>query len=44
MASAVVRVRDEFYAYTGGSGELPVEIKGKAYVPKPGSTSEVAGV
>ncbi len=42
IASAVVRFKDEFLAYCGGTGESPVPIGGKAYVPKP--TSEVAGV
>jgi NADH-quinone oxidoreductase subunit F len=41
IASAVVRFKDEFIAYCGGTGELPVSIAGKAYVPKP---NEVAGV
>jgi NADH-quinone oxidoreductase subunit F len=43
IASAVVRFKDEFIAYCGGTGELPVAINGKAYIPKP-SPSEVAGV
>ena len=41
IASAIVRFRDEFEAYCGGTGETSVTINGKAYVPKP---SEVAGV
>jgi NADH-quinone oxidoreductase subunit F len=46
IASAVVRFRDEFVAYCGGTAESPVHIGGKAYVPKPGITpeEEVAGV
>ncbi len=44
IASAVVRFKDEFLAYCGGTGELPVAINGKAYIPKPGTASEVAGV
>jgi NADH-quinone oxidoreductase subunit F len=41
IASAIVRFKDEFIAYCGGTGDLPVSIAGKAYVPKP---NEVAGV
>ena len=41
IASAIVRFKDEFLAYTGGTGETSVAIGGKAYLPKP---SEVAGV
>jgi NADH-quinone oxidoreductase subunit F len=41
IASAVVRFKDEFIAYCGGTAESPVAISGKAYIPKP---SEVAGV
>jgi NADH-quinone oxidoreductase subunit F len=41
IASSVVRFKDEFLAYCGGTGESPVPINGKAYIPKP---SEVAGV
>jgi NADH-quinone oxidoreductase subunit F len=41
IASAIVRFKDEFLAYCGGTGESPVAITGKAYTPKP---SEVAGV
>jgi NADH-quinone oxidoreductase subunit F len=45
IASAVVRFKDEFVAYCGGTGESPVAIAGKAYVPQPGITpQEVAGV
>jgi NADH-quinone oxidoreductase subunit F len=44
IASAVVRFKDEFLAACGGTGELPVAISGKAYVPAPGAPSEVAGV
>ncbi len=44
IASAVVRFKDEFLAYCGGTGELPVAINGKAYIPKPGTASEVSGV
>jgi NADH-quinone oxidoreductase subunit F len=44
IASAIVRFKDEFLAYCGGTGELPVAINGKAYIPKPGAASEVAGV
>jgi NADH-quinone oxidoreductase subunit F len=35
IASAVVRFRDEFAAYCGGSAETTVAIGGKAYVPAP---------
>jgi NADH-quinone oxidoreductase subunit F len=35
IASAVVRFRDEFEAYVGGSFDIPVAIKGAAYVPEP---------
>ena len=41
IASAIVRFKDEFIAYCGGTGESPVAINGKAYIAKP---SEVAGV
>ncbi len=41
IASAVVRFRDEFIAYCGGTAESPVAIGGKAYIGPP---SEVAGV
>jgi NADH-quinone oxidoreductase subunit F len=41
IASAIVRFRDEFIAYCGGTAESPVAINGKAYIAKP---SEVAGV
>ncbi|MGH9084874.1 MAG: NADH-quinone oxidoreductase subunit NuoF [Acidimicrobiales bacterium] len=41
IASAVVRFKDEFVAYCGGTGDTSVRINGRAYVPKPG---EVAGV
>jgi NADH-quinone oxidoreductase subunit F len=41
IASAIVRFKDEFLAYCGGTGESPVAINGKAYIPK---ASEVAGV
>jgi NADH-quinone oxidoreductase subunit F len=44
IASAIVRFKDEFLAYCGGPGELPVAINGKAYVPRPDATNEVAGV
>ena len=40
IASAVVRFKDEFLAYCGGTGESPVAINGKAYIAKP----EGAGV
>ncbi len=33
IASAIVRFKDEFLAYTGGTGESPVAINGKAYIP-----------
>src|SRR3546814_12784188 len=36
IASAVVRFKDEFIAYCGGTAESPVRIPGKAYVPVPG--------
>jgi NADH-quinone oxidoreductase subunit F len=41
IASAVVRFKDEFVAYCGGTGDTSVRINGRAYIPKPG---EVAGV
>ena len=41
IASAVVRFKDEFVAYCGGTAESPVAIGGKAYVGPP---NEVAGV
>jgi NADH-quinone oxidoreductase subunit F len=45
IASAVVRFKDEFVAYCGGTGETPVAINGKAYIAKPtADPSEVAGV
>ncbi|HEY9556387.1 MAG TPA: NADH-quinone oxidoreductase subunit NuoF [Acidimicrobiales bacterium] len=46
IASAVVRFKDEFIAYCGGTAESPVRISGKAYVPVPGITpkEEAAGV
>ena len=34
IASAVVRFKDEFVAYCGGTAESPVAINGKAYIPK----------
>jgi NADH-quinone oxidoreductase subunit F len=37
IASAIVRFKDEFLAYTGGTGESPVAITGKAYLPKAGA-------
>ena len=43
IASAIVRFRDEFLAACGGTGELSVAIGGKAYVPAPTRSSEVAG-
>jgi NADH-quinone oxidoreductase subunit F len=45
IASAVVRFKDEFIAYCGGSAESPVAINGKAYLPMPTTKpTEVAGV
>jgi NADH-quinone oxidoreductase subunit F len=45
IASAVVRFKDEFIAYCGGSAESPVPVGGKAYLPMPTrKPSEVAGV
>ncbi len=45
IASAVVRFKDEFIAYCGGTAESPVAINGKAYLPMPTKKpSEVAGV
>ena len=35
IASAVVRFRDEFERYVGGSYGIPVAIKGAAYIPEP---------
>ncbi len=43
IASAIVRFKDEFAAYCGGSAESTVAIGGKAYVARP-EASEVAGV
>ena len=40
IASAIVRFKDEFVAYCGGTGESPVAINGKAYI----ATPEGAGV
>jgi hypothetical protein len=34
IASAIVRFKDEFLAYTGGTGETSVAIGGKAYIAK----------
>ncbi|MGQ0431572.1 MAG: NADH-ubiquinone oxidoreductase-F iron-sulfur binding region domain-containing protein, partial [Microthrixaceae bacterium] len=45
IASAVVRFKDEFIAYCGGTAESPVAINGKAYLPMPTTKpSEAAGV
>ena len=46
VASAIVRFRDEFIAYCGGTAESPVPIHGKAYVPMPSTAAaaEVTGV
>jgi NADH-quinone oxidoreductase subunit F len=45
IASAVVRFKDEFIAYCGGTAESPVPINGKAYLPMPTrKPNEVAGV
>ncbi|MFZ6005853.1 MAG: NADH-quinone oxidoreductase subunit NuoF [Actinomycetota bacterium] len=45
IASAVVRFKDEFIAYCGGTAESPVAISGKAYLPMPTrKPTEVAGV
>jgi NADH-quinone oxidoreductase subunit F len=46
VASAIVRFRDEFIAYCGGTAESPVPIHGKAYVPMPSAAAaaEVTGV
>jgi NADH-quinone oxidoreductase subunit F len=41
IASAVVRFKDEFIAYCGGTAASPVAINGKAYIPQ---AAEVAGV
>jgi NADH-quinone oxidoreductase subunit F len=41
IASAIVRFRDEFVAYCGGTGETSVAINGKAYI---GPATESAGV
>jgi NADH-quinone oxidoreductase subunit F len=41
IASAVMRFKDEFIAYCGGTADSPVAISGKAYLSSP---SEVAGV
>jgi NADH-quinone oxidoreductase subunit F len=35
IASAVLRFKDEFYALTGGSGEVTVPVHGKAYLSQP---------
>jgi len=37
----VVRFKDEFIAYCGGTAASPVAINGKAYIPQ---AAEVAGV
>ncbi len=45
IASAVVRFKDEFIAYCGGTADSPVPINGKAYLPMPTrKPSEAAGV
>ncbi len=45
IASAIVRFKDEFIAYCGGTAESPVPINGKAYLPMPTrKPTEVAGV
>ncbi len=45
IASAVVRFKDEFIAYCGGTAESPVAINGKAYLPMPTRMpNEVTGV
>ncbi|MEX2294502.1 MAG: NADH-quinone oxidoreductase subunit NuoF [Acidimicrobiales bacterium] len=45
IASAVVRFKDEFIAYCGGTAESPVAISGKAYLPmRTTKPNEVAGV
>ena len=45
IASAVVRFKDEFIAYCGGTAESPVAINGKAYLPMPTrKPSEASGV
>ncbi len=41
IASAVVRFRDEFDAYCGGTAESPVAINGKAYIPQPAEVARV---
>jgi NADH-quinone oxidoreductase subunit F len=35
IASAVLRFRDEFERYVGGSFDIPVAVKGAAYLPNP---------
>ena len=45
IASAIVRFKDEFIAFCGGTAESPVPINGKAYLPMPTrKPTEVAGV
>ena len=41
IASAVVRFRDEFIAYCGGTAESPVAINGKAYIAKASEAARV---
>ncbi len=43
IASAVVRFKDEFIAYCGGTAESPVTINGKAYLPMPVTASAGGG-
>jgi NADH-quinone oxidoreductase subunit F len=38
IASAVIRFRDEFFAYCGGETEITVAVAGKAYTPAPRTT------
>jgi NADH-quinone oxidoreductase subunit F len=39
IASAVLRFRDEFERYVGGTYDIPVEVKGAAYNSVPGETA-----
>ena len=38
IASALIRFRDEFFAYCGGEVEITVPVAGKAYIPSPTTT------
>ena len=38
IASALIRFREEFFAYCGGEVEITVPVAGKAYIPSPTTT------